>query len=1063
MAWWLCACVAIACQPRPVEKEHLNGNQAHRSQPETVPPWESAPETLPDTSPSGPSDAPAVDLLTAGAEHALPPDTVHAYTFHLRAGEALDLVVEQDGIDLALDLWDADGRKLTLVDGPGGPFGPELLARVADNDESLRLEVRPLKHHIPTGHYRLSRVAVQPATDSDRARAAAFEAHLIGDKHRDNRAVPAASAAYRRAADLWQRAAEPRLAARALRRLGQLQATQDFVVAQELFDRSRDLLEPLAKDWEWVGLHNDLGAAQRGVGDISAAEASYREAERVAQQRGDSVGLATAINNLGLVAQAAGREEDALRRYAQAEEIFIAADDRDRAMVTQANRSMVLASLGRYDDAASNLRQCLSYWQQEQEHHREQEQEQRLERQAKLLSSLGWLASLRGNDTAAIDHYDTSLGLREAAASPHREAVTYMLRGRSQASLGNPRQAQLDMQQALVLQQRTGDRLGEAYGRAFLGNLLLTEDADLEEAETHLSRATQLFEQMGDERGLAEIDFSRSRWHRRQGRLQTARRHLEAGIERLQSLRGRLLSPAFRRSVNASEHLDLTSYVDLLLDLHRAHPGAGHDRQAFEAAERFRGRGLSEELGLDPGWRLRADAELLQQQARSIEALQAAEMGRIEMARLRPEDPRLVKLQANIAAQMVDQARLAGEIRRSAGLSGNPSPVGPQLEELQRQLGDSKTTLLAFHIASKGEQSVAWVVRRDHFASHPIGLDDEALTQLANGAINALEQGDLTLFAQQARIDIAELSRRLLPPSLVDDLQGERLLVVPGGALALLPLALLDLPNGDKLGDHFDLAHLPSTSVWAALRRRRAGRTQRVEATTSQPPSQDLALIGAARYPNRPSQPASGRARRDAARQHFGPIPGSGREVEAILHLPFDSPPLALLGTHASRTTVLETRLDTFRILHFATHGLLEIGRPELSAIVLSLEDEQGRPIDGYLRVTDLERLRLDADLVVVSACRTGRGEWVRGEGVFGIGQALFKAGAQALVVSHWAVDDEATAELMPRFYRELLNGHSPAAALRRAQRELREETPWHDAVHWAAFSVQGDGLEPLF
>lgn len=1056
--WGLSALLIVACQGPETDPwsgpGQLDGGSPGNASATGATPSPAAAVRQPDTTP-------AADLLSAEVEHLLPTDRSDAYAVTLRAGEALHVVVEQDGIDLALDLWDAEGHTLYRVDGPGGPFGPELLAHIAERPETLRLEVRPLKGHDFDPRYRLQRRTVQPAGEEDRARAAAFQAHLLADRQLAADDAPAATVSYRRAAELWQQAAEPRLAARALRRLGQLQTSRDFAAALELFRRSRDLLQPLDKDWEWVGLHNDLGGAQRGVGDIAGAEASYREAEAVARQRGDTVGGATAISNLGLVAQAAGREEDALRRYRRAADLFAEADVPDRAAIAKVNRSMALASLGRYDDAEAILRQCLSYWRQRQEQEQEPDRQWTLERQASVLSSLGWLDGLRGRHDSAIELYDASLGLRRPSSSPPREAVTHMLRGQSHARLGNLKQAQEDMEQALDLQQSIGDRLGEAYGRAFLGDLLLREDNAPEAAEEHLGRASRLFEAMGDDRGLAGLDFSRARWHRRLGRLETARRHLEEGIGRLEDRQSRLLSPAFRRSVNAAEYLDLSSHVDLLLDLHRAQPAAGHDREAFEAAERYRSRGLSEELSLGAGWRLRADAELLQQQAASIEELQAAEMMRIDMARLRPDDPRLAQLEANIEAKLLEQARLDGEIRRSAGLPAQPAPEGLQLDALQQGLLDPQTTLLTFHIAPPREQSVAWVVRRDHFAVHALELDDEALATLTHGAVDAFEQGDHLLFSQRARRDIAELSHRLLPPPLVADLRGDRLLVVPDGLLALLPLALLDLPDGGKLGERFDVAHVPSTSVWAALRQRRAEGTPAKTAQAAVP-QQDLAMIGASLYAPHPAISADGPARRDAARQHFGPLPGSQREAEAVLSL-FRSPTLSLLGSRANRRTVLETRLDRFRIIHFATHGLLEVGRPELSAIVLSLVDEKGRPIDGYLRVTDLERLRLEADLVVVSACRTGRGEWVQGEGIFGIAHALFKAGAQALVVSHWAVDDAATAELMPRFYEELLEGHSPAAALRRAQRYLRQATPWHDPVHWAAFSVQGDGLEPLF
>ena len=1052
---WLCAILLGAtwlgaCRPTGTPLE--DPGSATPSAPEDAAPAEPAPASPVDAV----SSEPATDLFAAEAERTLAPDEIHAYRFTLHQNEALKLVVEQDGIDLALLLFDGDGRLLGHIDGPGGPFGPELLARVAPADETLRLEVRPHDTAVEAGRYHLQRFPVRPATAVDRARTAALEAHRMGDQQ--TTAHPEeALLNYRRAAELWRQADEVRLQARALRRLGQLHARQDFVAAVELFSRSQELLQQLDKGWEWVGLHNDLGGALRGVGDIAGAEAAYLEAERVGALRGDRAGLATAINNLGLVAQAGGRNEDALRRYREAVRLFTALGNATSAEVATVNLGMVLAALGRYDEAERLLRQALSSAQQQDD---PEQRTSNLDRQANLLSSLGWIASLRRDDLQAITLYNASLALRQEGTDPHRLAVTYMLRGQSRTRQGKSQLAQRDIERALELQRQTGDRLGEAYGRAFLGNLLLDDgpaDDDLE-GEEHLRLATDIFQQMGDARGLAGIDLSRARWQRRRGHLEAARQHMEQAIERLQSLRGRLLSPAFRRSVSAADHLDLSAYVDLLIDWHRVDPTAGHDREAFEAAESFRGQSLGEELGLGSDWRLRASTDLIAQQGRALEDLQAAEMERIDLARLNPDDPNLPLLEANIQAKLVEQARLESDIRRSAGLAEEDLATVARLEDLQTGLLDQQTTLLAFHIAPNREHSVAWVVRRTEVSIFPLDIEAATAETLVGGAIDAFEKDGHPLASQRATRDLAELSRRLLPPSVVQDLRGSQLLVVPDGALALLPLGLLSLPDAGTLGDAFDLVHVPSATVWSELQRRR---TRRAAAETT-PPSRPLAMIGGARYPTSVRQRADATTTRDAARQHFGPLPGSRREADSILRL-FGDDALALLGHQATRTNVRATPLNNVRIVHFATHGLLEMGRPELSAIVLSLEDTQGQPIDGFLRVTDLERLTLRADLVVVSACRTGRGEAIEGEGIFGIAHALFRAGAQSLVVSHWAVDDRATAELMPRFYQELLAGHSPAAALRRAQQRLRDETHWQDPVYWAAFSVQGDGFEPLF
>jgi CHAT domain-containing protein len=144
-------------------------------------------------------------------------------------------------------------------------------------------------------------------------------------------------------------------------------------------------------------------------------------------------------------------------------------------------------------------------------------------------------------------------------------------------------------------------------------------------------------------------------------------------------------------------------------------------------------------------------------------------------------------------------------------------------------------------------------------------------------------------------------------------------------------------------------------------------------------------------------------------------------------------------------------------VVHFATHGLLNNEHPELSGVVLSLFDREGRPQDGFLRLHDIYNLNLPVDLVVLSACNTGLGRDVRGEGLVGLTRGFMYAGAAGVVASLWKVDDEATAELMRHFYEALFErGLSPSAALRDAQVAMWRQKRWHAPYYWAAFTIQG-------
>ena len=165
-------------------------------------------------------------------------------------------------------------------------------------------------------------------------------------------------------------------------------------------------------------------------------------------------------------------------------------------------------------------------------------------------------------------------------------------------------------------------------------------------------------------------------------------------------------------------------------------------------------------------------------------------------------------------------------------------------------------------------------------------------------------------------------------------------------------------------------------------------------------------------------------------------------------------------GFDAGRETILAGPLAGFRRPHFATHAVVDPRHPELSGLVLSTVDAAGRPRDGLLRAHEIAALDLDAELVVLSACRTALGVEMPGEGLVGLTRAFFEAGARSVLVSLWSVDDRSTAELMRRFYGELFAGRAPAPALARAQAAMAAEPAWRAPYHWGGFVLQGP-LDP--
>jgi CHAT domain-containing protein len=304
----------------------------------------------------------------------------------------------------------------------------------------------------------------------------------------------------------------------------------------------------------------------------------------------------------------------------------------------------------------------------------------------------------------------------------------------------------------------------------------------------------------------------------------------------------------------------------------------------------------------------------------------------------------------------------------------------------------------------------------------------------------------------------------------------KRILVVSDGALQYLPFAALPVPRRQAVVPmvvEHEIVSLPSASVLAGLRRETSSRKAPVGAVAvlADPvfEADDPRLPAVRAEPGVTGNPSSPPANAVDARAKLGDLlrgsnldlprlASTRQEADAIVAAAPEGMTLRALDFDASRATAMSPDLANYRIVHFATHGIFDDEQPELGGIVFSRFDRRGQAQNGLLRLHDIYGLHLPAELVVLSACSTALGRPVRGEGLVGIVRGFMYAGAKRVVASHWMVDDEATGELMKRFYAEILEqNRSPAAALRQAQLAMREHDRWQPPFYWAAFVLQGE------
>jgi len=465
--------------------------------------------------------------------------------------------------------------------------------------------------------------------------------------------------------------------------------------------------------------------------------------------------------------------------------------------------------------------------------------------------------------------------------------------------------------------------------------------------------------------------------------------------------------------------------------------------------------------------------------------------------------------------RQVDETRrqlqdVEADIKRvSPKYSALKAPNGPSLDAVQRQVLDSDTLALEYSLGD--DRSYLWLIGNDFFRTFILPGRAE-IERTAAPLLEELSRDPREPSTEKRReprsksdrvrsqpagsarfLDLARQLSKLVLPSAIAQLgiANKRLIIVPDGALQFVPFAVLPNPGREGLMfEQHEIISLPSLSALVELRtdtaqRARAPGLLAIFADPVFEADDPRITRGADRAASMPvprtRNRGSGIRTRLALQPELGPRPGAMRgffdllgtgedasfhrllyaryEADSIEAIAAGQDVKTLRGFDANKKLATTMDLSEYRIIHFATHSLLDFRHPELSCIVLSQRDEQGAEQDGFLRLNNIYNMKLSADLVVLSACQTAVGREVRGEGLVSLTRGFIYAGAARVVASLWKIDDEASKELMAKFYQHMLGREqmSPAAALREAQREIMKEERWRHPYFWAAFVLQGE------
>jgi CHAT domain-containing protein len=817
--------------------------------------------------------------------------------------------------------------------------------------------------------------------------------------------------------------------------------------------------------------HGLIASYEMSQNKLAESKLSYEIALPLWRELNAADEQAGVLINLGFIEFRKGAWQESLAFYTQAQHLLDEKTEPYKMGQIAAGLAESFVESGLPEVGLEKFRQALEYY--------------RLTKNPRAMIAMGWgigkAQYLSGHYPQALDSLHNA---RTEAAAIKESMVVAMcddFLGRTYYALDDTALALRHFQSALDGYTKTKSQIEVARTRALMGQVY-QQQGSLEKAESSYQGALQTFRTLSDRVNESATLYALGGLALELNNLDEAEDYLRLAIEITEDMRRVSTSSDLTAAFSATVHDRYEAYIDCLMRKHRAQPDRGFAALALETSELGRARSLGEILrttatGFAPG----VDPQLVAQEKSLRQSLRVMEDQKVRLLGGAYKREELASLDSDLARLEKEYKQVTETIHaRYPAFEKLTRPGVWKLGEIQSQvIADYQTVLLEYSLGA--DKSYVWAVTREGLKSYELPPQREINEAAGNvQELLATEPTPETVDKlTQATIQAAhKLSEMVLSP-VASELNKSRIIVVADGALNYIPFQVLPAPSapGQQLVESYEVVNAPSASVLGQLRQ---------ETSRRERPSNVLAAFGDPVF-------LSNFAQQDD-REVVAQLPATQKETESrhstsrdiqptgdvfdpatIEQLVYAPVELSNLRKVAGSNTLLATRFDATRdklraadltqysILHLATHGFLDPKHPEKSGLVLSTLNKKGQTQNGFVGLNDIYSLRAPVDLVVLSACRTGLGKDVRGEGLIGLTRGFIYAGASSVVASLWKVDDEATAELMKRFYTNMLQrGMRPAEALRAAQNSIRQEPQWRAPYYWAAFTLQGEYLKTI-
>ncbi|MEK6283133.1 MAG: CHAT domain-containing tetratricopeptide repeat protein [Acidobacteriota bacterium] len=1024
------------------------------------------------------------DVLPLGlgqsVQRELGQNQAHSYSVVLAAGQYLHVVVVQRGIDLVVTLSGPDGKQLTEVDSLNRTQGSESISMIAETTGDHRLNVRSLEK-TAAGRYEVKIEELRTATAKDENRVAAETASRQGAVLRRQGTVESLKGAlekFRESLLLSRGLEDRRVEGTVLNNIGELyDGWGEKRKALDYFAQSLSLHRALGDRHREGGAAVRISELYKDLGEMQKARDYLEMALQLTRAASDPGGEAAVLTAFGNRYTSLGESKKALDYYSRALTLW-------RAVGDGGGEARTLGGMAKASIFGRQPRRALGYY----------EQALWLQRalgdrrgEAHTLHGISWTYYTLGSKQKALDYNRQALSLMQAVGDRGGEAAIFTNIGWISELSGEAQQALDYYKQALPIMEATGDWDGEAN--------TLFRLANVERDRDQLSKARAYIES-----ALAVTESLRTKVANRESRASyaaTVQRYHEFYIDLLFRLHQRSPSAGYdATALQASEAARARGLLELLTEAD------------VDIRQRVDPTLLAQERDLRGLITARTDRRIRILNSRHTEQ-QVVEATK--------------ELEELVSAYQEVEAKIRVANPRYAALTQPRTLTVPQIQQLldddtvllEYALGDIRSYLWA--VTSNAMQSFTLESRSVIEAA--AGRVHRLLTARTK---MVPQEGGVKREARIAKAEVeyylaaSELSRLVLAP-IASQLGKKRLVIVSEGVLQYIPFAALPRPagngqgapantitrkNGSLIRENYkplimehEIVYLPSASTLASLRREleRRNPPAKTVAVFADPvfEATDIRVVHKSPVTAEPSKQHNtkpvlmsvraenaGRTLDDEGSlriignhllrtrliesepQHpLGRLSYSRREALTIASLVPEAERRIVLDFDVNYKTVTSAELGEYRFLHFATHAWLDAEQPELSGILLSLVDKEGRPQEkGILRLGDVYSLNLPVELVTLSACETALGKSIKGEGLVGLTRGFMYAGAPRVLASLWKVDDAATADLMKIFYEGMLGPQKlhPAAALRRAQIQMWQQNQ-ASPFYWAGFVLQGE------